>query len=195
MNLSLDGNACVSECPKERPFIIVDTTEKKCSESCGDKKFMNIDSTKSECVDSCNSVNKLTDGKNCVSSCPSLKRYRIIKENDIYCSSLCDAENKYINEQNNELTCVKSCKALGKLIHNGNCVKECPSRKNIELEVNDEIECSNQCEENKYLLEQDDKSICVSDCSFYNKIEFEGKCISGCPNGQFLFENLDCIIS
>ena len=190
-NLILDGNSCVNECPKERPFIIVDTTEKKCSETCEGDKFMNIDSAKSECVDSCNSINKLIDGKNCVSSCPSLKRYRIIKDNEIYCSPFCDAENKYINEENNELICVKSCKALGKLIQNGNCVKECPSNKNIELEVNGEIECSNQCDDSKYLLEQENKSICVNDCSFYNKIEFEGKCISNCPNGKFLYENLD----
>ena len=191
LNLILDENSCVSQCPKERPFIVDELTEKKCSGSCLDNQFLNTDSSKTECVNSCNSVNKLIDGKTCVNSCPNLKRFRIIKGDEIYCSSSCDAENKYINEENNEFICVKSCKSIGKVLNNGNCLKTCPDNKKIEIEINGEIECSNQCEENKYLLEQADKNICVSDCKLYNKMEFERKCISDCPNGKYLYENLE----
>ena len=78
INLILDGTSCVDECPKERLFVIEESTERKCVDKCDDNKFTSIDSSKSECVDSCNSINKFIDGKTCVNSCPTLKKYKII---------------------------------------------------------------------------------------------------------------------
>lgn len=194
MNLILYSNHCIKECPKERPFIIDENNEKKCSDKCGEDKFINIiknlNSEKYECVDSCNSLNKFVDGKTCVDSCPSLKQYKILKNNELFCSLSCDNEYKYINYENNGISCIKSCKSVGKLIYNGNCVKDCPDNKKIEIQINNEIECSSQCEDNKYILEQENKNICVSDCSLYNKFLFEGSCISECPEGKYLYENL-----
>ena len=120
----------------------------------------------------------------------STKNYLISKNDEIFCSSSCDDKNKFVNEENSNKFCVKSCKLLGKLLYNGKCVEECPDWKNIELEKNNEIECSSQCDGDKYILKQDNKTTCVSDCSLYDQITYEGKCMKDCPQGKYLYEDL-----
>ena len=191
INLIFDNNKCVSSCPAERPIIITENGENKCTNSCDNNKFINkINNYEYECITNCNSKNKFLNENTCVNYCPSSKNYIINKNNEMYCSLSCDDEYKYINEINNNKFCVKSCKLLGKLLYNGKCVDKCPDSKNIELEKGNEIECSNQCEGDKYVLEQSNKIICVSDCSVYNQMLYEGKCMTECPKGKYLYEDL-----
>ena len=191
INLVLDNNKCVNICPKERSIIVYETNENKCSDSCGNNKYINnLKNNKKECIESCNAINKYINGNSCVDECPSFKNFKINKNNEIFCSLSCDDEYKYINEENNNKFCVKNCYSIGKKLYDGNCVKECPSSKNIEIEKNNEIECSAECGENKYILSQDNKNICVTSCETYNKFLNDGKCISECPEGKYLYEEL-----
>ena len=191
INLILDNNKCVSTCPNERPIIKTVNDENICSDSCETGKYINkINNIKYECVSNCQTKNKFLNINTCVNECPSTKNYLINKNDEIYCSLSCDNEYKYINEEDGDKFCVKSCKLLGKFLYNGKCVEECPKSNSIELEKNDEIECSAKCDGDKYFLEQDSKIICVSDCSSYNQISYEGKCIKECPEGKYLYEDL-----
>lgn len=191
INLILDDNKCVESCPNERPIIIFQSGEKKCSSSCESGKYTNkLKNNKIECIESCSAINKFIDGNNCVDECPSFKNFKINKNNEIYCSLSCDDEYKYINEENNNKFCVKNCYSIGKKLYNKNCVKVCPNLKNIEIEQNNEIVCSDECGENKFILSQDGKNICVTDCQIYNTFLNDGKCISECPEGKYLYEDL-----
>lgn len=192
INLIFDANECVSECPKSRPFLITENNENKCTYQCD--KYINVVKKngleKSECVESCNEINRYTNEKECVNECPSSKNYKIIKNNEIFCSVECnDGDYKYINEKNGNIFCIKSCRAVGKVVNNGNCIENCPNNKKIEILKNNEIECSSQCEGNKYLLVQGNSNQCVSDCSIYEAILYEGKCVFECPSGKYLYEN------
>ena len=189
INLISDGKKCINECPKERPFIFLDGGDKKCSENCESGKYINIENEKYECVSSCKEINKFLNENTCVRECPSFKNYKIIKNNEIYCSESCDNEYKYLNEVNNDKYCVKSCLSNFKLVNNNKCVENCPENKNIEIDLGEEKECSSQCKDDNYLLEQDNKVICVDNCSKYNKYAFEGKCISECPSGTKLYQS------
>lgn len=189
INLIFDDNKCINECPKERPFIILDGEEKKCSENCESGKYINIENDKKKCVSSCKDINKYINGNTCVNECPSIKSFKIMKNNEIYCSESCDNEYKYLNEINKVKYCVKSCLSNFKMLYNNKCVEECPESNPLEIDLDNEKECSSQCKNNNYLLEQDKKLICVDDCTKYNKFSFEGKCISECPKGKKLFES------
>lgn len=125
----------------------------------------------------CKEINKFLNENTCVSECPSFKNYKIIKNNEIYCSESCDNEYKYLNEVNNDKYCVKSCLSNFKMVNYNKCIENCPENKNIEIDLGEEKECSSQCKNDNYLLGQDNKVICVDNCSKYNKYAFEGKCI------------------
>ena len=194
IDLILDDNQCVTDCPKNRPYAIIEGNEKKCSAQC-DKYINTVKKNgveKSECIDSCNEVNKYTNEKTCVNECPSSKNYKIAKNDEIFCSLTCDdTDYKYVNIENGNNICVKSCKSIGKVLYNGNCLDKCPNNKNIEINKNNEIECSSQCDGNKYLLIQGNSNQCVDDCTSYDAFLYEGKCVFECPSGKYLYENKD----
>ena len=192
-NLILYDNKCVKECPHDKPFIVSDNNENKCSNECNkyiNTKIINGIEIK-ECIESCIEVNKYTNEKTCVEICPSIKNYLIQKNNEIFCSLSCNDEYKYINEENNNKFCLKSCKSLGKVVYNGKCLDKCPDDKSIEINKNSEIECSQNCGENEYISVQNNKKICVSDCSQYEQFLYNGKCVSECPSGKYLYEDIN----
>ena len=190
-NLFLDINKCVNECPIERPFVVSDNNEQKCSEECQNNLYLNIDqkTQKRECVNSCISLNKFINDNKCVEQCPKLKNYKIINNNEIYCSFSCDNQNKYINKENNDIFCVNDCAMYNKKNYNGECISDdCPEGKylNHNKQTN-EVECIDDCRINNLFI-NDNK--CVDNCSTFFKFSFQGKCISECPEGLYLYEDI-----
>ena len=129
INYVLDDNRCLKVCSPERPFVIYEENENKCSEKCEKGKYENYNSINGiyECVDSCININKFINGEKCAGDCPPTKHFKIMKDNGIICSFSCDKEYIYLNEENNNKYCVKSCKEFLKVVYNGKCVNKCPN--------------------------------------------------------------------
>ena len=51
----------------------------------------------------------------------------------------------------------------------------CPENKNIEIDKNDDIECSDECEEGQYISIKNNKKYCVDDCSESDQFLYDGK--------------------
>ena len=199
INKVRDGNKCLNKCPFNKKIKYELNGDIICDENCPNNMYMIYDISFSQyiCVSNCKDNNLFLDGNKCVEKCPSTKDYIILKNNDLICSILCDDEYKYINENNGHKFCVKNCKSEGKALYNKKCVEICPENKSIDINKNNEIECSDKCEEGQFISIQNNKKYCINDCSEINQFLYDGKCISECPPGKYLYEdtnsNKQCI--
>lgn len=193
INKIRDENKCVNQCPFNKKIKYELNGDIICDENCPNNMHMKYDSLSSQysCVTNCKDNNLFLDGNKCVEQCPSTRDYIISKNNDIICSISCDNNYKYINENKGHKFCVNNCKAQGKVLYNGKCVEICPENKDIDIDKNDDIECSDGCEEGQYISIKYNKKYCVDDCSESNQFLYDGKCISECPEGKYLYEDSD----
>ena len=193
------GNICVSKCPSDMNIKYESNGDIICDDKCPNYLYMGYltNTRQYTCIINCKDNGLFLDGNKCVDKCPTTKNYKIFKNNDIICSSSCDDVYKYISEENGDKFCVKNCKSEGKVLHNEKCLDYCPDEKSIERQKNDDIECSDECEEGKLISILNNKKSCVNDCSENNQFLYDGKCLSECPNGKYLYENSnsnkDCI--
>ena len=199
---SYDYNACVNNCPDDKPFL---KENYHCAKECNPESFHYYMEDNKKCIEKCPSDMKI-DGNICKKECPIEK---FLDKNNNKCIDSCkNSSNRYFYYTPPDNTCIEKCDN-SLYIDDNKCVSSCPNEKNIYAEEN--RKCVEKCPSNRnYVVqefihnEKNTQKTCLPSCPsdypyYYKKEESDGTinfCVSICsyyilPNNENI-KSIEC---
>ena len=180
---SYEYNACVNNCPDDKPFL---KENYHCAKECNPESFHYCMEDNKICIEKCPSDMKI-DGNICKKECPIGK---FLDKNNNKCIDSCkNSSNRYFYYTPPDNTCIEKCDN-SLYIDDYKCVSSCPNEKNIYADEN--RKCVEKCPSNRnYVVqefihnENNTQKTCLPSCPtdypyYYKKEESDGTIINSC---------------